>query len=60
MKEGSKSEYDECYYKIQDEAIKEAFDQLPFIIQIFHSQIFDIKKSVENGLDFLLGGQLQP
>ena len=55
----SDSEPDEFYYDIQDETIKEAFDELPFMTEVFRNPLYDIKKSVDSDIDFLLGAVIQ-
>ena len=55
----SDSEPNEFYYDIQDEAVNEAFNELPFMTEVFHNPLYDIKKAVESDIDFLLGAVIQ-
>ena len=36
-------------------AIKVVFEQLPYTQMVFHNPSYDLKQTVENDLDFLLG-----
>ena len=52
------SESDEFYFKVLDEAIQDTLDTLPAIAKVFINPEYDLKETVENDTDFLLGAVL--
>jgi hypothetical protein len=50
------SESDEFYFRIQDEAVKATLTQIQSIAQVFRNPLYDLKKTVESDIDFILGG----
>jgi hypothetical protein len=49
------SENDEFYFGIQDEAIDATLKIIPYINVVLRNPLFDLKKTVDNDVDFLLG-----
>lgn len=49
------SENDEFYFGIQDEAIDATLKLIPYFNVAFRSPLIDLKKTVDNDVDFLLG-----
>ena len=42
--------------EILEKAVREIIEQLPYTIQVFHNPTYDLNRTVENEMDFLLGG----
>jgi hypothetical protein len=52
------SESDEYYFKILDEVMQNTLNTLPNIADVFLNPNYDLKETVENDTDFLLGAVL--
>jgi hypothetical protein len=46
---------DDVYFSFQDEAIRKILDKLPEKTKAFLNPDYDLKKTIENNTDFLLG-----
>jgi hypothetical protein len=51
-------ESDQFYFSVLDEVIKETLDTLPYMAEVFLNPDYDLKETVENDTDFLLGAVL--
>ena len=49
------SENDEFYFGIQDESINATLKIIPNMNDVFRNPLYDLKMTVENDVDFLLG-----
>jgi hypothetical protein len=46
---------EETLQNLFTKAIEDTIETLPYTIQVFQDQLYNLKKSIDNDLDFLLG-----